>query len=115
MHRLFNYIGLPMVLGFCVGIAFVLFQPEYRQPFANWLFQLTPDYNNPPSSYASAVKRAAPAVVSIFTQQKQQTSVHPLFNDSKFRASFNRGSPPLEQSKLSEGSGVIVDNNGRRC
>ena len=112
MHRLFHYIGWPIALGLLVGISFVLLQPELRQSVFNQLFQATPQHNNQPWSYASAVQKAAPAVVSIFTQQRQQQSVHPLFNDSAFRSSFNRGSLPPEQQKLSEGSGVIIDSRG---
>ena len=112
MQQFLRYIGWPTVLGLCIGIALVMFQPELRRSFIKQFSQLTSDYPRQPLSYAEAVKRAAPAVVSIFTQQKHQTSVHPLFKDSKFRSSFNRGSLPPEQSKLSEGSGVIVDNNG---
>ena len=112
MRQLLRYIGWPTVLGLCVGIALVMFQPALRQSFVKQFSQLTSDYRRQPASYANAVKKAAPAVVSIFTQQKHQASVHPLFKDSKFRSSFKRGSLPLEQRKLSEGSGVIVDNNG---
>ena len=112
MHRLFYYIGWPTALGVFLGIALVLFQPEVRQSLINQFAQLTLHQNKLPHSYANAVKKAAPAVVSIFTQQKQQASVHPLFNDSTFRASFNRGSPPPEQRKLSEGSGVIINSRG---
>ena len=112
MNRLLHYIGWPAVLGLSVGIIFILFQPESRHSLVNRLLQLTPHNYSQPLSYADAVKKAAPAVVSIFTQQKQQALVHPLFNDSTFRASFSRGSLPPEQRKLSEGSGVIVDSSG---
>lgn len=112
MRRLFRYIGWPAALGLMAGVVFILLQPELRQSLFRQFFQFTSFHNRQAHSYADAVKKAAPAVVSIFTQQKQQPSVHPLFNDSQFRASFNRGGPPPVQRKLSEGSGVIIDSRG---
>lgn len=112
MQRLLHYIGWPTTLGLLVGVSFVLFQPELRQSLVSQFIQLISHQNTQQHSYSDAVKKAAPAVVSIFTQQKQRASVHSLFNDAKFRASFNRGSLPPEQRKLSEGSGVIIDSSG---
>ena len=64
------------------------------------------------ASYSDAVRRAAPAVVSIFTSKEVKLPQHPFFNDPLFRRFF--GSGPGEQSQRSSGlgSGVIVSARG---
>ena len=64
------------------------------------------------ASYSGAVRRAAPAVVSIFTSKEVKLPQHPFFNDPLFRRFFGGG--PGEQSQRSSGlgSGVIVSAQG---
>ena len=47
-----------------------------------------------PASYASAVGRAAPAVVNIYTTTIVETRAHPLARDPLFRNFFNLPSEP---------------------
>ena len=67
-----------------------------------------------PFSYADAVEKAAPAVVSIKTTKDVSAEMHPFMHDPFFRQFF--GDPgmmeqdPREQQGL--GSGVIVSNKG---
>ena len=69
-------------------------------------------------SYAPLVKKAAPAVVNIYTRKVVQTRpASPLFNDPFFRQFFGdnfgmRFGRPRERVQNSLGSGVIVDPEG---
>jgi Do/DeqQ family serine protease len=65
-------------------------------------------------SYAPLVKKAAPAVVNIYTRRVVRTSRSPLFDDPFFRQFFGeafRGAPQ-ERIQNSLGSGVIVRPEG---
>lgn len=71
-------------------------------------------------SYANAVERAAPAVVSIQTTQEIPLNTHPMFNDPIFKFFFGdsldgddrRSIPQQKQLQQGLGSGVIVDKRG---
>lgn len=71
-------------------------------------------------SYADAVDKAAPAVVSIQTTQEIPLSSHPMFNDPIFKFFFgdsqendeNKNLPQQKQLQQGLGSGVIVDKKG---
>lgn len=66
-----------------------------------------------PISYASAVERAAPAVVNIYTTTIVETRAHPLARDPVFKNFFNLSSEPhRKRMESSLGSGVIVSSNG---
>ena len=66
-----------------------------------------------PSSYATAVERAAPAVVNIYTTTIVETRAHPMARDPFFRNFFNLPSEPRrKRMESSLGSGVIVSANG---
>lgn len=65
------------------------------------------------SSYASAVRHAAPSVVNIYTRKRLPEQRHPLLNDPFFRRFFNkRNIPQQERMESSLGSGVIVSHDG---
>jgi serine protease Do len=67
-------------------------------------------------SYAPVVKRAAPAVVNIYSRKEVQTrGLTPLFDDPFFRRFFGenfRFGGPRSRIQNSLGSGVIVDSDG---
>ena len=68
-------------------------------------------------SFAPVVKKAAPAVVNIYTKKVvRQRAVAPLFNDPLFRRFFGDDfgflGRPRERVQNSLGSGVIVDSEG---
>ena len=66
-----------------------------------------------PSSYATAVERAAPAVVNVYTTTIVETRAHPMARDPFFRNFFNLPSEPRrKRMESSLGSGVIVSDNG---
>lgn len=66
-------------------------------------------------SFAPVVKKAAPAVVNIYTKKVIQVQASPLFNDPFFRRFFGDSLPPgmpRERVQGALGSGVIVRDNG---
>ncbi len=65
-------------------------------------------------SFAPIVKKAAPAVVNVYSRRVVQTR-SPFFNDPIFRQFFGDQSPfglPRQRVQQSLGSGVILDPNG---
>ncbi len=74
------------------------------------------DIDNPSSygitSFAPAVKRAAPAVVNIFTRKRVKQS-DALYTSSALSALLdNRRAPPQYREETNLGSGVIVSSSG---
>jgi Do/DeqQ family serine protease len=63
-------------------------------------------------SYSDAVRRAAPAVVSIFTSKDVKVPQHPFFNDPLFRRFFGDGGGEEPRRASGLGSGVIVSARG---
>ncbi len=114
--RLLRYFGWPVLLGlFIAAIVIILFPPfinDSPSVTPNRVSQTTaaPTTTNPVSSYASAVRRAAPSVVNIYTRTRFS---HPLANDPVFQR-FIGGSdmPQRQRMESSLGSGVIVDERG---
>ena len=69
--------------------------------------------STPLSSYATAVKSAAPAVVNIQTTTIITESQHPLANDPMFKQFFGDSiGEPRKRMESSLGSGVIVSPQG---
>ncbi len=66
-------------------------------------------------SFSPLVKRAAPAVVNVFSRRVVRTQASPLFNDPIFRQFFGNNGPfglQKERVEQSLGSGVIVGADG---
>ena len=102
MKKLLKSVGLSVFIGLLSAIMVLLIKPEF-----GGISELTRDRLltqsmravnfTGPVSYRDAVKKAAPAVVSIATNSLSQQSNANL---------------PLPQRKMPEGSGVIVDPRG---
>ncbi len=76
-------------------------------------------YSQAPGSYAEAVKRAAPAVVSIHATHEVKKEANPYYNDPFFRHFFGdprNGNAPggsmMPEGRPSLGSGVIISKKG---
>src|SRR5262245_46118601 len=64
-------------------------------------------------SFASIVKRTAPAVVNVYVRGKARTFVSPFADDPMFRRFFGESfGMPQERMQSSLGSGVIVSSDG---
>jgi serine protease DegS len=78
--------------------------PESTPPADEW---------SGPVSYASAVERAAPAVVNIHTAKVITRRVHPLLDDPIFRHFFgDRFKNTRKEIQTSLGSGVLISRQG---
>jgi Do/DeqQ family serine protease len=64
------------------------------------------------ASYSDAVRKAVPAVVSIFTSKEIKTPRHPFLDDPLFRQFFGNRLEEESQRVTSLGSGVIVSPKG---
>lgn len=63
-------------------------------------------------SYHDAVKKATPAVVSIFTTSKVDNTLNPLMSDPIFREFLGEGMKNIPKNESNLGSGVIVREDG---
>jgi serine protease DegQ len=64
------------------------------------------------ASYSDAVRKAAPAVVSIFTSKEVKRPRNPFMNDPLFRHFFGERLDDEAQRAFSLGSGVIISPRG---
>ena len=74
--------------------------------------RLATDKGNNTVSYSDAVRKAAPAVVSIFTSKEVKRPRNPFLNDPLFRRFFGDNFEDESQRAFSLGSGVIISPRG---
>ncbi|WP_346301877.1 Do family serine endopeptidase [Halomonas sp. BM-2019] len=88
--------------------------PEAAQPRpAPELRQAAPlSREQGPVSYTTAVEKAAPAVVNIYSSRVVERDQHPLMSDPFFRQFFGDDVPARQRMLSSLGSGVIVSEDG---
>ncbi|MEX1032365.1 MAG: trypsin-like peptidase domain-containing protein [Cellvibrionaceae bacterium] len=124
LKRLFNYVGWPAATGLLLALLVLMLVPRFSAREGNSLAppepafgfsHLSPASENEwvgPVSYAAAVRRAAPAVVNIYTSRTSQ-SRNPVFNDPLMRELFNSADRPQQRQMLTIlGSGVVVSEEG---
>jgi S1-C subfamily serine protease len=91
-------------MGLGLALLVLLFGSEYRANLFN---------NAEPNSYAHAIRRAAPSVVSIHTASTVAVSLNPLLEDPLFKNFFRIPATADNQGlTTSLGSGVIVAPDG---
>ena len=117
IYKILRYIGWPVVTGLlAAAVIWLLFPQELNNHSSMETVGLSPKNNNEwsgPASYASAVRRASPSVVNIYTQKKLEKPRHPLLDDPFFQRFFNRRDLPQQQRMQSSlGSGVIITTDG---
>ncbi len=124
--RLFKpllFLAQAIVLGLAAAFLILLFWPELlpqRGATPIEIHQLVGPAEAPalpanaPGSYATAVEKAAPAVVNINTAKVVTLRPHPLANDPVFRQFFGGALDNKERKRLetSLGSGVIISEQG---
>ncbi len=117
------FLAQAIVLGLAAAFLIVLFWPELlpqRAAAPVEIRQLVGSAEAPapaanaPGTYASAVEKAAPAVVNINTAKVVTLKPHPLANDPVFRQFFGGALDSKERKRLetSLGSGVIISEQG---
>lgn len=117
------YIGKSIVLGLAIAFIVIIVWPSLvgnnmTNRTVN-IQQAAPVDTMPmagPASYATAVEKAAPAVVNINTAKLVKVKRHPFFDDPVFRQFFGRQSNgiigPQKRVVTSLGSGVIMSQQG---
>jgi len=116
--KIVRHFSWPLLSGLlAAALILLLFPSLLEQPGApGGIVQPAPlpssDFEGP-VSYSSAVARAAPSVINIYTTKTVSRPRHPLLNDPFFSRFFNSGNFPQQQRMASSlGSGVIIDGNG---
>ncbi len=118
MRKLFSFVSEATIAGLAFAFVLVLlFQPERFEQRPSVEFIEGPAHERSSAngivSYASAVNRAAPAVVNIYTRKLVTQRQNPLLNDPLFRRFFGDRAPvPRQRLENSLGSGVIVSDQG---
>jgi serine protease DegS len=123
IRKLFPYLIQGVSVGVIIGVIIIVFVPKitsHSKPVVELkeVERQTPATAASPSSpapfsYADAVKRAAPAVVNIYTTKIVTRRAHPFFDDPAFRRFFGDSTlPPQKRLETSLGSGVIVSEQG---
>ncbi|MBV1931572.1 MAG: trypsin-like peptidase domain-containing protein [Porticoccaceae bacterium] len=118
--KILNDFAWPVITGLLAAAVVILLLPYFEENGATFKPQTSEstvsDITTEPelvSSYASAVRHAAPSVVNIYTRKRLPEQRHPLLNDPFFRRFFNkRNVPQQERMESSLGSGVIVSHDG---
>ena len=119
MH-IFNIFTKKYIVSFFIILSMIFL--SYKE--TNIIYDATDNKNlnkKYVTSYSTAVKKSAPAVVSIQTTQEIPFNMHPMLNDPIFRFFF--GDPqdqgndqkfPNQNKQFQQGlgSGVIVDEKG---
>ena len=117
INSIVTFIGKPVLTGLFVAAVLMLVFPEFRGQSASTDNKESMDLRDSnldsgwsgPVSYSSAVSRAAPSVVNIYTRTVTKSTKHPLLNDPFFGRLYNRQQQRIESSL---GSGVIMQSDG---
>lgn len=118
MNRWLKDLGLPIVAGLLAAAIVLLLLPGIApppepQPGAPEGHRGIAPGQEGPASYADAVRRAAPAVVNIYTTKLLPHPRNPLLNDPLFRRFFDSSDLPQKKRMQSAlGSGVIISADG---
>ncbi len=116
MHRILNYLAWPVVLGLLVAILTFNFFPEWLDS-RFYVSQVTSNEKkdekvSKPFSYSSAVKKASPSVVNIYTQKKLPSG-NRLYSDPLFKKFYSKkNSSRQAPMRSSLGSGVVMTADG---
>lgn len=117
LYRIVRYMSWPVITGLLAAAVILLLFPQGLNNHSDVeTADLSPEADTEwsgPASYASAVKRASPSVVNIYTQKKLVRARHPLLDDPFFQRFFNsRNLPQQQRMQSSLGSGVIISADG---
>ena len=112
MVKLIEFLKWPVIVGLLIGLVVLQIFPELNPRYRD----ITPSTRlvQPTAlSYAEAVNKAAPSVVSIYTRKKVSTARQRMFDYPLFRYFYNSADIPRQERMQSAlGSGVIVSAEG---
>ena len=118
IRKILLFILQAAAVGVLAAVLLLIFLPDHiidKRPVVEFLEDQT---DRPtilgygPVSYAQAVRRAAPAVVNIYTTKLVTTNRKPLLDSPLFQRFFGRSNEPQLRSQTSLGSGVIMSVQG---
>ena len=118
LRKLLLFIFQAVAVGVLAAVLLLVFLPSHildKRPVVEFLEDQTDrpsDLGSGPVSYSQAVKRAAPAVVNIYTRKVVNSSRRPLLNSPLFRRFFGGPLNSQQQTQTSLGSGVIMSTQG---
>jgi len=117
LYRIVRYMSWPVITGLLAAAVILLLFPQGLNNHSDVeTADLSPEADaewSGPASYSSAVRRASPSVVNIYTQKKLVRARHPLLDDPFFQRFFNsRNLPQQQRMQSSLGSGVIISADG---
>lgn len=117
LYGIVRYMSWPVITGLLAAAVILLLFPQGLNNHSDVeTADLSPEADaewSGPASYASAVRRASPSVVNIYTQKKLARARHPLLDDPFFQRFFNnRNLPQQQRMQSSLGSGVIISADG---
>jgi len=117
LYRIVRYMSWPVITGLLAAAVILLLFPQGLNNHSDVeTADLSPETDTEwsgPASYASAVRRASPSVVNIYTQKTLARARHPLLDDPFFQRFFNsRNLPQQQRMQSSLGSGVIISADG---
>ena len=101
-----NFVRLPVITGLAVAALLLFIFPEFRSAYIHIDQDIDESAWTGPTSYAQAVKKAAPSVVNIYTKTQVKRSIHPLSRHPFFKRLY-RQQPKRVEGSL--GSGVIIE------
>lgn len=114
LYRAFTFSLASILAGLLIATAIWLIQPSWLQLIPEPPASLSTSFNlTGPVSYADAVEKAAPSVVSVFAVKVTKKDPHPIFKSPLIQDLFGKEfSKPTYKRENSLGSGVIINSNG---
>ncbi len=114
LQKAIEFLRWPVITGLLVGLMALQLFPELNpRPSTASSAPLGEPTPVARTSYADAVAKAAPAVVSIYTKKQVSVPKHRLFNSPLFRYYYNSADIPRQERMQSAlGSGVIITQDG---
>ncbi len=116
MKKLWLIFAQSATIALGVMLALSVLQPDWLKGVSNKVV-VVKESTEPPAgkatlSYQTAVRKATPAVVNIFTEKTVRKPQNPFMNDPLFRQFFGDRFPDQVEKNASLGSGVVVSSKG---
>lgn len=118
IRKLMLFVLQASAVGILAAVLLLVFLPGSvinKRPVVEFLEDQTDRPNElgtGPVSYATAVQRASPAVVNIYTSKNVILKQRPILDSPLFRRFFGDLNQPQSRTQTSLGSGVILSSQG---
>lgn len=118
IRKLMLFVLQASAVGILAAVLLLVFLPGSvinKRPVVEFLTDQTDrpvGHGSGPVSYATAVQRASPAVVNIYTSKNVILKQRPILDSPLFRRFFGDLNKPQSRTQTSLGSGVILSSQG---